>query len=148
MKKYMLFIIPMMVYLMSGCTKTENPNPDIDDQSSTIRSWDEDFELAIGETARIEPGDLTIKATDISEDSRCPSKVVCVWAGRVTVQLEIDYLGIQHSVALTIGGSQESDVVIIDDIEIKLLSVLPYPEEPGGIEKEDYIIILMVQETV
>ena len=148
MKKYILFLIPLMVYLMSGCAKTENPDPNIDDQSSTIRTWDEDFELTIGETVRIEPGDLIIEATDISEDSRCPSKVVCVWAGRVTVQLEIEYLGIQHSVALSIGGSQESDAVIIDDIEVKLLSVLPYPEEPGGIEKEDYIIILKVQETV
>lgn len=147
MKKILLILLPTLVYLTSGCDKMVNPDANIDDHSSAIHAWNEDFELIIGETVQIEPGDLTIKAIDITEDSRCPSSVVCIWAGRVTVQLDIDYLGMEYSVVLTKGDHGLPDTAVLNDIEVKLLSVLPYPKEPGAIEKGEYIILLTVQKT-
>jgi len=42
----------------------------------------------IGETVRL--GSVTIRPTAVVEDSRCPSGVQCVWAGRVRIAAELN----------------------------------------------------------
>ena len=42
---------------------------------------------AVNQTIRLH--DLSIRATRVVEDSRCPTGVQCVWAGRVVVRAEI-----------------------------------------------------------
>ena len=41
----------------------------------------------IGQTVRV--GGPTVRPIAIVEDSRCPTDVVCVWAGRVIVRVEV-----------------------------------------------------------
>lgn len=45
----------------------------------------------LGETIRV--GRLTVRPLAVIEDSRCPSNVTCVWAGRVVLRLRITSLG-------------------------------------------------------
>jgi hypothetical protein len=47
------------------------------------------FGLAIGQTATVAETGLQVGFQRVLEDSRCPTQVNCVWAGRVTVELQV-----------------------------------------------------------
>ena len=49
----------------------------------------EEFSLRIGQSVVITGEDLEIRFVEVSEDSRCPKGVTCVWEGRVTAVVEI-----------------------------------------------------------
>ncbi|HSM14607.1 MAG TPA: hypothetical protein VLA66_11125 [Thermoanaerobaculia bacterium] len=45
------------------------------------------FVLAVGEQARAGDGPLLVRFVRVVEDSRCPTGVTCVWAGRAVVEV-------------------------------------------------------------
>lgn len=49
-----------------------------------------EFDLAPGGIAKVDGTRLTISFTSIGDDSRCPTSVVCVWAGSASADLRID----------------------------------------------------------
>lgn len=49
------------------------------------------FKVPLGETVQLD--DVAFSLTEILEDSRCPSDVTCVWAGRAKVIVEIEEKG-------------------------------------------------------
>ncbi len=48
-------------------------------------------EARLGETVRL--GDLSVRPIAVLEDSRCPSDVQCVWAGRLRLRAAISGVG-------------------------------------------------------
>ena len=46
------------------------------------------FKVALGETVQLDG--VSFSLTEILEDSRCPSDVTCVWAGRAKVNVAIE----------------------------------------------------------
>ena len=46
------------------------------------------FAVAIGETADL-GGGLTVRPIDVTEDSRCPQNVDCVWAGQLVLRADV-----------------------------------------------------------
>lgn len=64
----------------------------------------------LNETVRI--GNLTVRPLAVTEDSRCPSNVVCVWAGRVVLRVRVSGIGERtissiEPLALSGGGTLE-----------------------------------------
>jgi hypothetical protein len=57
--------------------------------------------LALGETGDFGPVNLTPIYVD--EDSRCPTGVQCIWAGRVRVKVLVEPAGADHAVIATLG---------------------------------------------
>ena len=49
----------------------------------------EEFDLRVNETAYIADTRLSIQVVAVPEDSRCPTDVVCVWAGNARVSLAL-----------------------------------------------------------
>src|SRR4030042_6598201 len=64
----------------------------------------EDFSLSIGQRALIAGENLGIRFEEVTEDSRCPRGVTCIWAGRVTCMVEITQAGSSYRMALTESG--------------------------------------------
>lgn len=52
---------------------------------------DQEFQLSVRQVALIESESLSITFLDVLEDSRCPSDVVCIWAGNAEVELEVSF---------------------------------------------------------
>ena len=114
---------------------------------------DQPFNLGINGEATLEQSDLSLHFINVTEDSRCPSDVVCVWAGQVSVLIEIKSLegAAKGNFTLTsMAGSGEKDSVTIEaggkNYEIKLQGVQPYPVSTKPIKSTDYVITLMVSE--
>ena len=100
-------------------------------------SLDKEFSLAIGQTAKISGENLTIKLTDVTNDSRCPQGVTCVWAGEVTCALDITLNGKIESYQLVVsgaggvGGKTYQNYYLNGNVE-------PYPKQGVEITKTDY----------
>lgn len=93
------YVGALLVTLVLSCV-TSQPGPDAEtpvasqpaepgDAGVLGATLGQPFELAMGQTALIPETGLRVTFQKVLEDSRCPAQVSCVWAGRVTVELEV-----------------------------------------------------------
>jgi len=104
----------------------------------------QEFSLHIGESASIKGEELKVEFLEISEDSRCPTGVVCVWEGRVSGHVEITYRESIHSVVLTEPGSTSWPSEITFEGYKITYQVEPYPQVDTEIAKEEYRLELRI----
>lgn len=98
------------------------------------------FTLKYGETAQLADDPLRITFDKVVEDSRCPVKVQCVWAGRVVVGL---------SAAVPDGPSTSFDVQLGASKSVLTYNVVFNSVEPaktGEMQPKDdsYVVTLTV----
>lgn len=103
-----------------------------------VYDYGDEFELKLGEKITIGRDKASIEFVDLLEDSRCPLNVNCVWAGNGKVQLRFNTDDIQLNTYLQ---PQEMN---LDEVNISLLSLDPYPEHPRQFDKEDYKVRLLI----
>lgn len=79
---------------------------------------DADFDLAVGDSVRIQDSRLRVHFDSVTEDSRCPTDVQCVWAGNATVRLVVD--SAEQSAVVTLRTSvQQPSAVFGRAIELR-----------------------------
>jgi len=133
-KLIVILLVLTTILLLIGCTS-----------GKTIEaSLDEEFTLAIGQTASISSENLKIKFLDVPADSRCPSDVQCVWAGEVTCSFEITSDESTEQVEMTLPGLTDvSAGQTVGNYRYKF-TVEPYPESTKEIEKEAYRVKMRI----
>src|SRR6185503_16034330 len=65
------------------------------------------FKLAVNQMAYNEKEDIKVRFVNVTEDSRCPTDVQCIWAGQVSIMIEIARASDSHifgNLSLTKGG--------------------------------------------
>lgn len=82
----------------------------------------------------VAPGVLRISLRGVPEDSRCPTGVQCVWAGRARVRLRVDSANYQRSIDLR----TDSASAVVFGHTITLDSLVPYPKSGQTIAPKDY----------
>jgi len=102
------------------------------------------FKLVMGQNAKISNTDLQIQFSDVTEDSRCPTPLNCIWSGQITI--EIDITRPEKNLQKITLTSPNSYPVIHDlsEYKLELLAVQPYPISDKSINKQDYLIILRI----
>lgn len=106
---------------------------------------DTPFTLSFDQMASVENKKVLIEFADLTEDSRCPVDVICVWEGQVTVVLNIS-LNRKEMGSLNLTSRAGHEKLAIADIEgysIKLEKVEP-PKTKDEIELDEYIITLII----
>ena len=69
MRKHLLWILPIMMVLLSGCASA----------TGEIKvNLGEKFSLAIGEGASVTGENLEVRFIEVIGDSRCPQGVTCI----------------------------------------------------------------------
>ena len=107
----------------------------------------EPFELAFEKTAYIESADLLVRFFNVTEDSRCPADVQCIWAGQVTVVIEVKQnttnapLG---NFSLTRTGGSILETPTVGGYDVLLVRVDPYPISTRTLQLSDYAITLLI----
>jgi len=108
----------------------------------------EDFQLANGQTARLDDGQLSVTFAEVDEDSRCPADVECIQAGWVTIRLAVKVGEADgEDVALTLqpGALDPATATASQDgYTITLAGVEPYPVSTEAISFNDYVVTLRV----
>ncbi len=137
-----LLIIVNMVY---GCTGNSRRDGQRHKSEAVQAKFDTPIILAFSRIASIEDEKILIEFADVTEDSRCPVNVTCVWEGQVTVALNISLDGEElGSFNLTSrAGHEKLAIADIDAYSIKLEKVEP-PRTQDEIKQTAYIITLIV----
>jgi hypothetical protein len=100
------------------------------------------FELRAGTSANLDEA-LTITFERVSNDSRCPMDVVCIWAGDAVVSVSISQGAggwVRRELHTDPSGSETSYSMY----SVKLLALSPYPRSDRQIRPEDYVARLSV----
>jgi len=104
----------------------------------------EEFSLSIGQTAAIRGQDLQITFEDVVEDSRCPSNVTCIWAGRDSSIMKIVQASSQYRMVLTEPGlTDEYTTVTYREYQLSF-QLRPYPTAGQSIQRDAYRLQLIV----
>ena len=102
-----------------------------------------EFSLPIGQEASITGENLRISFEDVTEDSRCPLNVTCVWEGRASSLVRLTYNDNAYDIVLNEPGLSDHAAEIFRDYEITF-HLKPYPGEVDNISREDYYLQLTV----
>jgi hypothetical protein len=97
--------------------------------------------LAVGQNAQVDS--LGITFSRIVQDSRCPSDVVCVWAGDAAVELLVTGPETDRT-ELTLHTTLDPKEDTVDGYRVRLASVAPYPKIAAPIPLRDYRVTLIV----
>lgn len=85
----------------------------------------------LGETVYVDGPKVT--PLELLEDSRCPTEVQCIWAGRVRIAARIDLGPKSETRELTLG-----EPVTVADGSLELREVLPIKKKEAAIPPGDY----------
>jgi hypothetical protein len=110
--------------------------------------------LSVGQATRTASGSFGF--VGVTEDSRCPTGVQCVWAGQVVVSMWAAPRGSSGPrgatrFSLTLGAVQragEPDLATkaVQGRRFKLLAVEPYPAYKRPIDPSSYVITVQVDD--
>jgi hypothetical protein len=98
-----------------------------------------DFELAVGQEAKVDGTSIRIRFDGVKQDSRCPQEVQCVWAGNAVVDLRIT----SANTSVTLNTGIEPRSAGIDSYNITLVDVKPAAKQ-GGLPAGEYRAVLKV----
>jgi len=119
-----------------------------DDRLVNGRPRDGVFSLRVGEHVDLKGRRAEVGFQRVTQDSRCPTGVVCVWEGAAAVRLWLlPARGDTAFLALTLSGSRTSEPVPLGPpgYLVTALRLDPYPAEPGPIPETEYLLTLKVE---
>lgn len=136
MKTAYLYFSVLAIFLFISCDKQE---------TSQTFTFGIEKSFKINGVYQSDDHSVKFKITDIN-DSRCPSDVECVWAGKADVSIEIQSPVTGTIVLSTIDENIYHSIDTLGNYSFQLLSVSPYPVSTETIDLEDYEISLKVEE--
>lgn len=104
-----------------GCGTAVNQAPSIN-----LADLPADVTLAVGESRAI--GNVKLQFSAVLSDSRCPSDVVCVWAGNAEIELIAGpTVGYGPSERVTVNTTLEPKFVTARGLTLSVLDLSPTP---------------------
>ena len=130
-----ILLLCTMLSTILGCGK---------DEYEDERKIGEDFSLRIGETVSIKGEQLRIEFLEISEDSRCPRNVTCIWEGRAIAIINVLIGNTSQEVELVEPGLTDTPTKTQFEEYEFVFKILPYPEAEVQISPGEYRLMLTV----
>ena len=136
-----LATLPLALLLIAaGCSTTQSLSDDSGANTGstmeTTAELGEPFTLELGASTMVD--DYMLRFDHITEDSRCPANVDCVWEGRATISLSLIADDTVDSVQLSIPGFVSADSeprdlqsAVVNGYTLTLLQLDPYPGQDG-----------------
>jgi hypothetical protein len=124
-----------MLLLVVSCTK-ESVNSKED-------SSKEEVTLKVGELVTVSGTSLAIEFSSVTNDSRCPIDVVCVWAGNAETEMAFHVPGSPVTVGY-LNTFEEPREFSYAGYLIRLKDLKPYPKEGMEIDPNEYEVTLAV----
>lgn len=90
---------------------------------------------------------ISIKFLEVMEDSRCPTGVTCIWAGRAIVKVEVTQDGKKEEKLLTFGATRPNEdkntnLFSSKKIAINGLKLEPYPTSESTGKDKEYVLFI------
>ena len=107
---------------------------------------DAEFSLRVGQKAHIKSEGLNISFSSVTEDSRCPVGVDCIWAGNAAVAVKLSKAK-GDSASVNLNTDLDPKERSFEQYVITLTKLSPYPKKDSSIKKEDYVATFVVRKT-
>ena len=86
------------------------------------------FTLAPGETAAVKGADARITFKRVTDDSRCPVDVTCVWAGDAKIEITISRNGAPDETRI-LSITPPKHEATVGNLRIRFVSLAPVPRQ-------------------
>jgi len=86
---------------------------------------------------------FVLQLDSITNESRCPLGVECIWAGNARAKFNLTEAGNNHQFILNTNTAFGSDT-IIGEIKYKLINLLPYPSVNNTFQYNSYYAVIAV----
>lgn len=103
----------------------------------------EEFKIKNGEEVVVRGDKVRILFRSVPMDSRCPSDVVCGWAGNGEVVVEVARRNKKQVVA-TLNTLLDPKEIDYKGFKIRLIALNPYPKVTDPIDPKDYEATMIV----
>lgn len=120
----------------SGCTGV---------QTAAVVEPGASFTLAPGETATVRGTDARLTFKRVTEDSRCPVDVTCVWAGDAKIEVTISRNGAADETRI-LSITPPNHETTVGNLRIRLVSLAPVPRQADGNVPRKYRAELVVDQ--
>jgi hypothetical protein len=138
-----LLFVALLALALAGCQMSREA--DADPVTFTLG---EQFSLGGGQEAVFGGGDLSVRFSELLEDSRCPTEVECFWTGQARIAVIVQSIGRAATTAYFNTNPAPGEGVTsvrAGDYTVELISLEPYPRTPDDpIAFEDYRASLVV----
>lgn len=103
------------------------------------------IKVGLGETVLIKG--IAIKFLEVLEDSRCPTGVTCIWAGRAIVNVEVANNGTKQVKKMIFGETKrgetkDTNLYSSSEFAINGLTLNPYPTSENSNNKKPYELLI------
>ncbi|MCL6643269.1 MAG: hypothetical protein K6T71_08145 [Candidatus Bipolaricaulota bacterium] len=105
-------------------------------------SLDEPFTLFVRQKAQV--AELQLQFLGVSQDSRCPVDVECVWAGNAKIALKVSLKDSTQETAITINSHAEPREAVYEGFRIEFVELRPVPRSDRPINPAEYRVTLKV----
>jgi hypothetical protein len=112
--------------------------------ASTVVVADSDFDLTVGQSARVDGTAVTITFNGVTADSRCPLGVMCIQAGNASVSLTVtDGAGVKTPVVLYANPTPQTPTSAkVGGYEIAVVELAPVSRRGVTIPPASYVATL------
>jgi hypothetical protein len=104
------------------------------------------FRLRVGQRTLLRSEGLRIRFVAVTEDSRCPVGVTCVWAGNAKVQIEVSTNRRDRETLTlnTAGNATLPSEAQYQLFRVQLVNLVPRPRANRKLAPRDYTLTLLV----
>ena|SRR5687767_7974024 len=135
--------VATMGLVLSACATPSQPGGAGSPTTAIQVQANREFEIAVGQEARLQGTDIVLRFGGVANDSRCPSDVQCVWAGNAVVGLSLRQ-GEAAATDAALNTTLDPRITKFGGYTIKLIDLKPVPNTGKAIPAGEYVAILEV----
>ena len=102
-----------------------------------------EFELRAGQVVLIGGSDEALRFAGVSQDSRCPVDVTCVWAGEALLAFELQREGATETIAVPV--SPGSGAAALGPLRVRVVELTPAPRSTEPIAQDRYAATVVLE---
>lgn len=142
--KRIYFILPFLLSFASiACLPTKAEKEAIQNRIPIF--LDKEFTLKVGQTGFFELQKISITFNNVISDSRCPSDVVCIWAGDVQIDVSIKIQELEP-INIIMTDNKDRNHYEFFGLDLILLKVEPYPISNKRTPPSNYTAKFIIRE--
>src|SRR5262245_18240365 len=143
LRRHLWFVTLVPALVLLACHHDMSAsNPAGPSASGSTAAIGETLRLKVGESATLD-GKVTLRFDRVSDDSRCPIGVTCVWEGDAVVHLTVSVSGDAAAVALH-SNSSFAQSALHRGYTVRLTELAPMPRENQPVAASAYVASLVV----
>jgi hypothetical protein len=141
MKPIALLVLAAVTACSSNSNEPLSSNPA---EAVVTADRGQTFELQPGQTARVGSAGLLVGFRGVTQDSRCPSDVACVWAGDAAVRVPVT-IGRMAWTSLDLHTNVDPRSATFREYTITVVELRPHPRSGERIPPNNYVVTLRVE---